>query len=318
MHAPLQTAVGELISAAQAAPFVIRCVASVGGGCINHCYKIDGENNASFFVKINTADKLENLRGEYIGLTQLQAAAALSVPSPLTVGMAADCAVLVLEYLPLAADNNDDDWRALGDNLATLHNADIRRVNNALRTRGAAANALLPQNTFGARISNATLGARPGFLGENDDWAEFFCRHRLDFQFQQAEEIHGNRFSARAAVLKAAKKLLSHRPPPSLLHGDLWCGNAGFAKTTPEKPTPVVFDPAPYVGDAETDLALTELFGGFPPTFYQGYQHRRRINAGYAQRRDVYNLYHVLNHFNLFGGGYLRQAESMIQRLCRP
>jgi fructosamine-3-kinase len=103
----------------------------------------------------------------------------------------------------------------------------------------------------------------------------------------------------------------SYRPAPSLLHGDLWSGNAAFLRNG----TPVVFDPAVYYGDPEADLAMTELFGGFPESFYEGYREVRAIAAGYRLRRVLYNLYHVLNHLNLFGAGYRGQAERMMERL---
>jgi fructosamine-3-kinase len=105
--------------------------------------------------------------------------------------------------------------------------------------------------------------------------------------------------------------LEGHEPQPSLLHGDLWCGNAG---RLPDG-TPVVFDPAVYFGDREADLAMTELFGGFGPDFHAAYREAWPLDPGYATRRTLYNLYHVLNHFTLFGGGYAQQALAMIAEL---
>ena len=98
---------------------------------------------------------------------------------------------------------------------------------------------------------------------------------------------------------------------PALLHGDLWGGNAGFDRAG----APLVFDPATYYGHREADLAMTELFGGFSANFYAAYRDAFALDAGYAVRKQLYNLYHVLNHFNLFGGGYARQAETLIDRL---
>ncbi|MEA3153876.1 MAG: hypothetical protein QOK44_1465, partial [Betaproteobacteria bacterium] len=103
----------------------------------------------------------------------------------------------------------------------------------------------------------------------------------------------------------------SYTPAPSLLHGDLWSGNAACDATG----VPVIFDPAVYYGDREADIAMTELFGGFSSTFYAAYRDAYPLDAGNAVRKDLYNLYHVLNHLNLFGGGYLRQAERMIDCL---
>ena len=307
-------AIGKLISTATGAPFIIRHEQAVSGGCINRCHKV-GNGEHSFFVKLNAADKLANLKAEYLGLMQLSAAGAVRVPKPIAVGMADGQSALVLEYLSLSGGERAG-WHEMGANLARLHNTDIGTINAALIAQKASANALLPEGKFGGRISNATLGDRPGFLAETANWADFFHQNRLRFQFEQAESLHGKRFANAEKTLAAAGKILSHRPPFSLTHGDLWGGNAAFAVFN-KKTTPVFFDPAPYIADAETDLAMSELFGGFPSAFYEGYRSIRTIADGYAQRRTVYNLYHVLNHFNLFGGGYLGQAERMMTLIIR-
>ena len=104
-----------------------------------------------------------------------------------------------------------------------------------------------------------------------------------------------------------------YHPVPSLLHGDLWSGNYGATRDG----EPVLFDPAVYYGDRETDLAMSELFGGFGPAFYESYNAVWPLDPGYAIRRDLYNLYHLLNHFNLFGGGYGAQSAAAIERLLR-
>jgi fructosamine-3-kinase len=123
----------------------------------------------------------------------------------------------------------------------------------------------------------------------------------------------GARLVARGErLLEALPALLErHRPPASLLHGDLWSGNYAYTRDG----EPAIFDPATYYGDRETDLAMTELFGGFPREFYAAYQSAWPLDAGYATRKRLYNLYHVLNHFNLFGGGYLAQAQGLIDGL---
>ena len=108
-----------------------------------------------------------------------------------------------------------------------------------------------------------------------------------------------------------AARVSGWAPAASLLHGDLWGGNTGFLADG----TPVLFDPAAYFGDREADLAMTELFGGFPPVFYSAYREAAPLDRGYAVRKGLYNLYHVLNHANLFGGGYAAQAERVIERL---
>ena len=104
---------------------------------------------------------------------------------------------------------------------------------------------------------------------------------------------------------------IGYEPKASLLHGDLWSGNYGYLNNG----EPVIFDPAVYYGDRETDIAMTELFGGFPAEFYTAYNEAWPLDKGYQQRKNLYNLYHILNHFNLFGGGYAMQAENMMDQL---
>ena len=173
-----------------------------------------------------------------------------------------------------------DDWPGLARMLAKLH-----------RTRG-------PRFGWG---NDNWIGLAPQKNAWSDDWPEFFWTYRLLPQLSKAnlnEEIDVKSF------------FRSYKPVPSLLHGDLWPGNVGF---TPEGP--VVFDPAVYFGDREADLAMTELFGGFPEVFYSTYQESFPLDIGYSQRKHLYNLYHLLNHLNLFGSGYLGQVKETLRLL---
>ena len=181
---------------------------------------------------------------------------------------------------------------ALGQRLAGLHRSSAER--------------------FGWHRDN-TIGATPQSNRWTASWIEFWRTQRLGFQLElAARNGYGGSLQRRGEQLLAQlDALLAHDPAPSLLHGDLWGGNAA---ATPAG-EPVLFDPACYYGDREADLAMTELFGGFAPAFYSAYRDTWQVDAGYAVRRDLYNLYHVLNHLNLFGGGYRAQAEGMIERL---
>ena len=146
------------------------------------------------------------------------------------------------------------------------------------------------------------------------DWIEFFAQYRLGFQLDLAERSgYGGRWleQGRRLCSRLADFFDGYRPRPSLLHGDLWGGNWA-ADAAGE---PVIFDPASYFGDREADLAMTQLFGGFGRAFYDAYTSAWPLDPGAGTRRDLYNLYHVLNHLNLFGGGYRAQAERMIGRL---
>ena len=166
---------------------------------------------------------------------------------------------------------------------------------------------------FGWHRDN-TIGATPQSNAWTDDWARFFAERRLGYQLDLAlEQGHSGQLIERGRRLCAPLDalLLDHRPVPSLLHGDLWGGNWA----ADESGQPVVFDPAIYFGDREADLAMTRLFGGFGRAFYDAYQSAWPLEAGADLRFDLYNLYHVLNHLNLFGGGYRGQAETLIEQL---
>ena len=177
------------------------------------------------------------------------------------------------EFLDL---RRSGDWSALGVMLAELH-----------RNAG---------QRFGWHRDNY-IGATPQQNGWCDDWAEFWRERRLRPQFERAG-LKSEFFE---------KLLQNHHPQPSLLHGDLWNGNVGFTAEGP-----VIFDPAVYYGDREADLAMTELFGGFPPEFYASYKENYPLEAGYESRKHLYNLYHLLNHLNIFGGGYLGQVQATL------
>ena len=166
---------------------------------------------------------------------------------------------------------------------------------------------------FGWDVDNV-IGATPQINTPTSGWPEFFADHRLRFQlelaaangYQDGLEDSGQR------LLQAIDRFFeSYSPEPSLLHGDLWGGNWGVSAAG----APAAFDPAVYFGDREADLAMTELFGGFPKAFYVAYNDAWQLNDGYPVRKQLYNLYHVLNHLNLFGDSYLGQAMQMIDGL---
>ena len=169
------------------------------------------------------------------------------------------------------------------------------------------------QAAFGWSRDN-TIGSTPQLNEWRDDWVTFFRDQRLRYQLDlAARNGFGARLQQRGGALldRVAGFLSGYRPVPSLLHGDLWGGN----RLTAEHGQPVIFDPAVYYGDREADLAMTRLFGGFGAGFYAAYEAAWPLDAGAEARADLYNLYHVLNHLNLFGDGYLGQALSMIDAL---
>jgi fructosamine-3-kinase len=264
---------------------------AVSGGSIHRCYLWES-GAAPLFVKIAGIAAAAALEAEAAGLEELDAARAVRVPRVLAWGVAGGSAFLALEWVESRPAGRAAE-RALGERLAAQH-----RVHAA---------------QFGWRIDN-TIGATAQPNGWLGDWAGFFRERRLRHQLELAAHRGHAALLERpgARLLESVAALLGgHRPEPSLLHGDLWAGN-WLADAAGE---PVIFDPAVYYGDREADLAMTRLFGGFGREFYHSYEALAPLPPGHAVRAELYNLYHVLNHANLFGGGYVPQARASIDRL---
>jgi fructosamine-3-kinase len=243
-------------------------------------------------VKVAARARWPLLEAEAAGLRELAGAAALRVPNVLAVGVAGSQAFLALQWIDFRAASSRTEAR-LGEQLARQHR--------------------VTAPGFGWNRDN-TIGASPQHNAWIDDWARFFAERRVGFQLDLAvQQGQSGRLIDRGRSLCERLDVLlrGHHPVPSLLHGDLWGGNWA----ADEAGRPVVFDPAVYFGDREADLAMTRLFGGFGRAFYDAYESAWPLEAGSMLRFDLYNLYHVLNHLNLFGGGYRGQAEALIDRL---
>lgn len=287
----LWPAIAAAIAAAIGRPFSALTRHAVGGGCINQTYVI-ADRDQRYFVKLNESAVREMFAAEAEGLQALAASGAIRVPAPICWATHGETAYLVLEYLPFGSGESDSADR-LGAQLAALHRHTAPR--------------------FGWHRDN-TIGATPQINTPCDDWPEFWRERRLRYQLQLAAQRGCGtalRTKGERLLEGVASLLTNHAPAAALLHGDLWSGNYA----TLASGQPVIFDPAVYYGDRETDLAMTELFGGFSPRFYAAYRDHYPLPDGYALRKQFYNLYHVLNHFNLFGGGYAAQAERVIDRL---
>ncbi len=268
------------------------------GGSIHQSFRVENDLG-HFFVKTNKAEALENFQAEADNLHALATAAddsqnaALAakakIPTPLTVGGDAQVAFLLLPFLNLQEKSN----AAMGEALAAIHR--------------------YTADYFGWPHDNF-IGSSRQKNGRYQDWPRFWQEQRLLFQ-RQLLIADGQR----GHFLDALEKLIadcpiffqSYQPRPSLLHGDLWSGNAAI---TPEG-QPVFFDPACYYGDRETDLAMTQLFGGFHADFYAAYRNVWPLDEGFAVRKTLYNLYHLLNHLHLFGNGYRQAVEQAIYQL---
>jgi fructosamine-3-kinase len=270
--------------------FVAETPRSLGGGCINTAVKLcDGAR--CYFVKINDATRIAMFEAERDGLAEMASAQAVRVPRAVLTGSDGRESWIVMEYVAMGRPASGSQVEA-GRQLAAMH----RQVADA----------------FGWHRDN-TIGSTPQVNDWMDDWIGFWRVHRLGFQLElAASHGHGGRLTDLGnRVLEALPALLVHGPEPSLLHGDLWGGNIGYDGDG----HPVLFDPAVYFGDREADLAMTELFGGFSGDFYAAYNDVWPIDPGYKVRKTLYNLYHILNHLNLFGGGYAGQATGMMERI---
>lgn len=270
--------------------FKLTHIAPIGGGDINEAWRFDG-SDTRWFVKLNAEPKLDMFAAEHEALTELAQADAVRVPRPLCSGCAAGRAFLALEYLDLKTPSAASD-AALGRALARQHRRTADR--------------------FGWRCDN-TIGLTTQINAPMDDWPNFWRERRLVPQLELAARNGYPELRAQAAPLLAGMDafFMDYRPVPSLLHGDLWGGNRARLADG----TPVIFDPAAYYGDREADIAMTELFGRFDSAFYAAYEKAWQLDEGYGSRRRLYNLYHVLNHLNLFGGGYAAHAHSLIASL---
>lgn len=272
---------------------------SIGGGCINDARRLvtrDGESGdtCEYFVKINEAAFVDQFDAEAAGLDELRLPNVIRVPRPVCRGVIGGKSFSAFEFIEMKSGNRSSE-RLMGKQLAALH-------------RSVAAD-----GQCGWHRDNA-IGATPQKNSKCTTWLEFFRDQRLRYQFDLAAR-GGRAFPGAEALLSETVPALlaDHECVPSLLHGDLWGGNAGYDQDG----NPVLFDPAVYYGDRETDLAFTRMFGGFGSEFYRAYGEAWPLSEGHELRASLYNLYHELNHFNLFGGGYGSQAEKTMARLWR-
>lgn len=286
---PLWDDIGAAIEAVTGTRAQIRQQGAVGGGCINQAMRVR-YGAASYFVKLNTASKADMFAAEACGLQELGSSNTLRVPEPVCWGDNGQSAWLVMENLQFGGRG---DQAALGKGLAAMHR--------------------ITRQQFGWTQDN-TIGSTPQSNTLTDDWIEFWREQRLRFQLElAARHGYGGRLQSQGEKLleEFAQLFADYAPQASLLHGDLWSGN--YACT--DDGEPAIFDPAVYYGDREADLAMTELFGGFGADFYAAYRAHYPLDPGYAVRRTLYNVYHILNHLNMFGGGYHTQAQGMIDAL---
>ena len=263
---------------------------SIGGGDISSAWRIDTGADP-VFVKTGGPDSLEMFEAEAEGLRELDSANAIRVPEFLACGVTDDSAYLAIEWISFGQPASDTE-QLFGRQLAALHRHS--------------------KDKFGWHRDN-TIGRTPQHNDWSEDWIEFFRDRRLGYQLQLASKNgFGGELQSAGKDLSESLGLLfgGYKPSASLLHGDLWGGNWAAANGQP-----VIFDPAVYYGDRESDIAMTRLFGGFGPDFYAAYQAVWPMDPGYDVRLELYQLYHVLNHLNLFGGSYFGRATQLMRNL---
>jgi len=259
------------------------------GGCINTSCRIS-DDHRHYFVKVNQPRFAYMFEAEIKALEAMASTNTIKVPAPVSYGVAENQSFVVMEYLDLSGQADSIE---LARQLAAMH-----RVSS---------------DHFGWAINN-TIGSTLQVNTPSDNWIDFWRAHRLGFQLElAASNGYGGELQKLGEHLLDDFPALfeSYQPLPSMLHGDLWGGNYGGLPDG----TPVIFDPAFYYGDREAELAMTTLFGGFSPDFYAVYEEAYPLDEGYNVRKQFYNIYHVINHLNLFGGGYHGQAVSMMKRV---
>ncbi len=263
---------------------------SLSGGCISNAYKIKTGIGKIYFLKYNSSVNSDMFIKEAHGLQELNKAGVIKIPDVICYGED----YILLEQIE-AGNKQKNFSEDFGRKFALLHKFTGKYYG------------FYEDNYIG---SNPQLNISKE--NEKQDWANFYFNKRILFQLHLAEETGNSTSELRKSIAVLENKIdeivVDNGENPSLLHGDLWGGNYLIN----EKGFACLIDPAVYYGNREADLAMTKLFGGFDLRFYEAYNEAFPLPDGYEYRENIYKLYHVLNHLNLFGGGYYSQAMSLI------
>ena len=284
---PLWDHINQQISQVTGKLFKASQQQAIGGGCINDVQKIS-DGKTCYFIKTNNISHGDMFVAEAEALLEMAASHSVKVPHPICYGDDGKSCFLVLEYLDLHGSSNMEEF---GRQFAAMHQS--------------------TQKQFGWHRNN-TIGSTPQINSYHENWIEFWRENRLGYQLNlAASKGYTGELQRLGEKLMAdlPRLFATYKPEASMLHGDLWTGNASALRDG----TAVIYDPAFYYGDREADLAMTQLFGSFSQIFYSSYNEVWPLDDGYPLRKTFYNLYHIINHLNLFGTGYLAQAINMTE-----
>eukprot|EP00934_Nitzschia_sp_Nitz4_P009458 Nitzschia sp. Nitz4//scaffold41_size133979//50447//51449//NITZ4_003342-RA/size133979-snap-gene-0.120-mRNA-1//-1//CDS//3329551455//9448//frame0 len=266
-----------------------------GGGNAETVKLMDAATDDEYFLKWCHGN-YDMLHAELEGVKAIAAVDPKLVPTPICCGTheRSGRSFALFEFIDFCQEKQGSQ-RQLGIQLAKLHRA-------------------TSDQGFGFHLNN-TIGKTPQPNQPwNKNWAEFWIENRLGHMLKLTDNLGLDQETIDKLVSRT-RTLLSHKPKPSLLHGDLWGGNKGFRQGNEGRVQPVIYDPATYYGDRETDIGMTYLFGGFDKGFYEGYESIWELPAGHEKRRVAYNLYHIMNHYYLFGGSYGDEARRMVDEI---
>ena len=287
----------------------------VSGGDISRAYALTLNTGARVFMKANARQNVAFFTAEAAGIAAIASTGAIGTPHILCTGTdegeVAGYSFLLQDYVEFVPPRAGY-WEQFARNLAAMHEADtgifVEPAVGAPGNDGNAAQHRSPDTARFGFFQDTFIGATPQTNTPAAQWIPFFREQRLEPQFRAADEYFTAADRARnTRLLDHLESFLVEPERPSLLHGDLWSGNVLCAPAGA-----LLIDPAASVGHAEADLAMTELFGGFPPAFYAAYREAHPLQPGYEDRRDLYNLYHLLNHLNLFGAAYRDAVTSVV------
>ena len=289
MTVPEHSSVEEAISHATGDKFELEKSSSLSGGSINRSQCIRGKDGREFFCKENDISFLPFFEAEARALKEISETHTINVPQVISVGRTDAESFLVLEFIKEGSSSSKSQ-ELMGRQLACLHK--------------------IKQPFFGWVCDNC-IGATPQPNPQSQNWIDFYREYRLEHQLKLVSQ-RGGFFDKTDELLNNLEFFFEgYKPCPSLLHGDLWGGNASQDTSG----NPFIYDVASYYGDREADIAFTYMFGGFSSSFYKAYEKEYPLNPGFNVRKTLYNLYHELNHFNLFGGGYASSSQSSINQL---